>query len=339
MLYAKYADGAYWFDLRDWDPADIVPGWYRDVVVVAEVDGKEYISGLVTLPPGIPLTVTINAPNLSAIDVGALAPPKSAVQKLAPGQFENITALLKASGFEAALKYEKAGENQLFADSVPWKDHLTDYHKIPGKDDKILPKNDKNLSWSGDDIDSYIPMELFVQPGNGETTGFIGMLGIYPPGSAVVLGAGITFDLNDGLTMPESVAEVMAEFDLNKVFTAKNIFNLFQLFGQLLDDGLISLSGGTLAINVPIVVVDGPAPENHPGLVRPIPGEPYGLIATMNVIVIYDGEEDGVVKDPIILARKQSRAGPGPGPASGNHGGGGCDAGLAVLGALALAAC
>lgn len=154
---------------------------------------------------------------------------------------------------------------------------------------------------------------------------FLGYIEIFEPekpqisaADPLVLGAGITFQIavtgtGTQITPPANLAAVLKDYWLNKVFGATSVFDLFEVLTPYVEQEVVSYSitsflppTGTLTVNSAITIVDGPAPKDNTNVLIPVPGEPYGLYydAENNVLVIYDGVQDGVLIDPIVLMKK-----------------------------------
>ena len=158
------------------------------------------------------------------------------------------------------------------------------------------------------------------------------------PASPVLLGAGLIFKIrpdNGGVavTPPEGLEELLANFSLNKVFQTGNVYDLLELIGKC--EGAITCDYDpvsrdfTLKVNAAITVIDGPVPDDHKDKPGVIPVGDDGCAVyydeEKNVLLIFDGKEDGVIADPIVLMKKEPK-----------KGGGGCNTGF-LPGLLALA--
>jgi hypothetical protein len=127
-----------------------------------------------------------------------------------------------------------------------------------------------------------------------------------------------------GEELPEvaNLSEFLANYDVVKYFDEGATVVLNDEFSDILSFDEVYGYAELLPI---VVIVDGEAPDDSDVVSA---GEGYGvrLSGDKKTLIIYDGEEDGYATDPIASVKSEPTGG-----------GGGCDAGFAGFGLIALA--
>jgi hypothetical protein len=130
---------------------------------------------------------------------------------------------------------------------------------------------------------------------------------------------------------PEKVKE---QYRLLKYFEKGGAINLIDEFGfdTILDASALL----NLKFKPVLVIIDGPVPTGDPDT-KTVYNNLYGvrLSADKQYLFVYDGYEDGVASDPIVLAANETET--SSSESSGGNGSGGCNAGFGLFGLLPLA--
>lgn len=125
-------------------------------------------------------------------------------------------------------------------------------------------------------------------------------------GGAVVMGSGTfmpfnakAFDEKTNMTIPGSFDKLKKDYKILKSFPGGGAIDLMDKYGE----DLFEFTASGVVFKATLVVVDGVAPDSA---VKPVNDSVCGvkLNSAKTILYIYDGEADGVAKDPISLTQK-----------------------------------
>jgi hypothetical protein len=165
-------------------------------------------------------------------------------------------------------------------------------------------------------------------------------------GGAVVLGTGtlpvVSKSISGLVDLPpvNNFNELTEKYHVIKGFDGGGSVDLLKEFGSRAFD--YDTENQKVVLKATIVIIDGPAPINDldPDMRRPFINDIFGVKLSKDnkYLYIYDGNRNGVVKDPIALVAK-TNVDENPGNDNdtnkGNGGGsGGCNAGFGIFGLL-----
>jgi len=287
-------DWLFLLDLSIEEIIDIFPSFDESKITVVFSNGTTQTFSDVTLFSGVPKELKLGS---ETILVCVQLPPQAEILLGTQKTLSDCQKTLDAFGLNGKAVPAKA--ETLMLDSL-----LTFHDKgvtCNGKAQHIIN------TCKGFTVCAYVAVEA-AQKSNSVTGQREALL---------VLGAGLKFTFKmtaSGveITPPKDLDELLKDFSLYKLFSATDVVDLFEVLTPFLDKGIITYSlspltnSGTLKIEVTIAVYDGPAPKNNPNVVYPIKGSDYGVLydPENNTLIIFDGKQDGVISDPIVLARK-----------------------------------